>query len=278
LASLNRSGGPEAHQGRAKPLKTRSWGSRNGPVLVLLHGFMGTGGDWEAVARRAGTGRRIVAIDLPGHGDSLARPPGEYTLAGAASAVFETLDGLSVHSFCLAGYSMGGRVALQMMFSHPRRVAGLALVSAHTGLTDPDSRRGRLRADRAGATALERDFRKFLDDWFAQAFYRTISPEIRAGLTASRRQTGTPSELARALGGLSVGGQPDFSRALCAAAIPRLVMAGEGDAKYADLARSLASRDTGIRTRILPDAGHNLLIQAAPAVANELIRLLDGCT
>ncbi len=64
-------------------LSFSGWGPVDAPVLVLLHGFMGSGNDWATIAN-ALPEFRVLAPDLPGHGESTGLPVEAYTLDGAA--------------------------------------------------------------------------------------------------------------------------------------------------------------------------------------------------
>ncbi|MBV9536569.1 MAG: alpha/beta fold hydrolase, partial [Solirubrobacterales bacterium] len=76
------------------------------PTLVLLHGFTHTGRSWDAVVAALGQSYRPLAPDLRGHGSASEATPATLT------AVLSDLDVLADGRFTLAGYSMGGRVAL----------------------------------------------------------------------------------------------------------------------------------------------------------------------
>ncbi|PYM67277.1 MAG: acetoin dehydrogenase dihydrolipoyllysine-residue acetyltransferase subunit [Candidatus Rokuibacteriota bacterium] len=105
-----------------------------GPTVLLIHGFGGDLDNWlfniDALAE-AGT---VVALDLPGHGQSERRLPGT-TLADLAGFVTHFMDTLRVEQAHLVGHSMGGAIAAQMACEHPGRVESVALV-ASAGLGD----------------------------------------------------------------------------------------------------------------------------------------------
>lgn len=96
------------------------------PPLVLIHGAGGTHRHWGEEIR-ALPGRRVVALDLPGHGRSPGPAPG--SIGGHARSVLAALDGLGLASAALAGSSMGGAIAMTLALEAPARVAGLVLVS-----------------------------------------------------------------------------------------------------------------------------------------------------
>ncbi|MFJ4437716.1 alpha/beta fold hydrolase [Streptomyces sp. NPDC088923] len=105
------------------------WGG-DGPPVVLLHGLAGYAGEWEAVAvRLRARGRRVVAMDLRGHGGSV-RHPRDTSASAHADDVAALLGRLGAGPAVLVGQSLGGRVALRVADEHPALVRGLALVEA----------------------------------------------------------------------------------------------------------------------------------------------------
>src|SRR4051794_10434103 len=97
----------------------------DGPALVLLHAGVADRTMWaELLPVFAEAGHRVIAMDLPGHG--------EATGAGYSphDAVVETMDALDVERAVLVGNSFGGAVALIVAVTAAARVAGLVLVSA----------------------------------------------------------------------------------------------------------------------------------------------------
>src|SRR4051794_21012664 len=119
------------------------------PALVLLHGFTQTRQSWRRTVRALGAGRyRALVPDLPGHGQAAHRTP-------SFDAVTAYVRALGPERFPLAGYSMGGRIALHAALALQPRVERLVLVGASPGLADPAERAARRAADDALAGRLE---------------------------------------------------------------------------------------------------------------------------
>lgn len=108
----------------------RDQGRRDGPVLVMVHGFSASLHTWEPWVQRLGGDYRIITLDLPGHG--LTRTPEGFTLprSGFVDIVDQVTSRLGAERFVLIGNSMGGGVAWQYALAHPDRLAGLVLVDA----------------------------------------------------------------------------------------------------------------------------------------------------
>jgi pimeloyl-ACP methyl ester carboxylesterase len=102
--------------------------SGTGPALVLLHGIGSSRGTWDPVVSALGAHFTVIAVDLPGFGDSAPLPAHvEPTPAALAAATAGLLDELGVTSPHLAGNSLGGWVALELAATRP--VASLTLLS-----------------------------------------------------------------------------------------------------------------------------------------------------
>jgi pimeloyl-ACP methyl ester carboxylesterase len=101
-----------------------------GPPLVLLHGLCDSHYTWSKVAPMLARNRRVLMLDLPGHGLS-ERPDASYALEWHARIVDAWLEALGLDGFDLVGHSFGGGVALWMMLlEHRARVRSLSLVAA----------------------------------------------------------------------------------------------------------------------------------------------------
>jgi pimeloyl-ACP methyl ester carboxylesterase len=98
-----------------------------GEPLVLLHGGLGSGEMFAAVAPALAAGRRLVLVDLQGHGRTadVDRPFDPETMADDVAGLIEQLGGTAD----VLGYSLGGAVALRLAIQHPERVRNLVLVS-----------------------------------------------------------------------------------------------------------------------------------------------------
>jgi carboxylesterase len=112
----------------------------DGPAVLCLHGFTGTPYEVAPLARGlAGVGFSVSAPMLAGHGESaaaLANTCWQDWLA-SAEAAFDELRAASGHRpVAVAGFSMGGLLALRLAHLHPHNVAALVVMSAPLRLRD----------------------------------------------------------------------------------------------------------------------------------------------
>ena len=106
----------------------------NGEPLVLLHGFLGSGGTWATILGdldRLGRDYRLIIPDMRGHGGS-TNPAGEFTMQQSAQDVFALRDHLGIERFKAIGMSGGGMTLLHMATQQPDRAERLVLISATT--------------------------------------------------------------------------------------------------------------------------------------------------
>ncbi len=98
-----------------------------GPPVVLAHGLGASKASFLPTVGALAAHHRVIAIDLPGFGDS-AKPVGPaYDAPYFARAVVALLDALDLDRASIVGNSMGGRVALELGLSHAERVDRLVL-------------------------------------------------------------------------------------------------------------------------------------------------------
>jgi 2-succinyl-6-hydroxy-2,4-cyclohexadiene-1-carboxylate synthase len=253
-------------------------GDRLSPAVLFLHGFMGSSADWRGVMAALGDRTYCVAADLPGHGASLGLPPDTYTIEGATRAVINTLDGLEVVRPVVAGYSMGGRLALYLALRYPKRCAALFLESASPGLESAGERVARRAADESKVERLvSGDFEAFLRDWYAQPLFAPLArDEDLLRRTIETRQRNDTGELVRSLRGMGTGSQPSLWGDLEGLAVPALAVAGELDEKYAGISSRMAGINPRIEFSVVPGAGHTVHAEAPAAYISLLGRFVDG--
>ena len=108
----------------------RDQGRRDGPTIIMVHGFAASLHTWEPWVQRLGAHYRIITLDLPGFGLTSAPEGYSLTRSGFVDVVDGVTTKLGVTKFVLAGNSMGGGVAWNYALRHPDRLDGLVLVDA----------------------------------------------------------------------------------------------------------------------------------------------------
>jgi pimeloyl-ACP methyl ester carboxylesterase len=102
----------------------------DGKPLVLLHGaFMTIKDNWGQLIPELSKTRKVIAIEMQGHGHTPFADR-KLDVANLASDVVGVMDYLKVDSADVAGYSMGGSVAYQLIIQNPKRVTKLVIISS----------------------------------------------------------------------------------------------------------------------------------------------------
>lgn len=92
-------------------IKSRTTGS--GPKLLMVHGLGGSCRSWSPIVPLLAEHREVITIDLPGHGETAARPD-SGTFAGLADSLQEFIEQEGYGSVDIVGFSLGGRLVLEM--------------------------------------------------------------------------------------------------------------------------------------------------------------------
>jgi 2-succinyl-6-hydroxy-2,4-cyclohexadiene-1-carboxylate synthase len=230
-------------------------------TIVLLHGFTQTGRSWEPTIAALGERYRALAPDIRGHGSAASARPADF------SSVHGDVLSLTHGSFALAGYSMGGRIALSIAVAAPERISRLTLVGASPGIADPGDRRSRRTADEALADRIEEEgIEAFAESWSSLPLFAGQSPAVAEAAHAMRLAQ-SPAGLAAALRGLGTGVMEPLWDRLPQLAIPVTLVTGERDAKFQGIAKQMAAALPDAMLHVVPAAGHAVQLEAPEAVA-----------
>jgi len=103
-------------------------GSGDGVPVLFIHSFAGSGQHWANQLDHLRPGRRAIALDLRGHGQSEAKADDDISIDDLAADVGTVVESLDLPRVALVGHSIGGSAAIAYAAGHPDRVAGLLLV------------------------------------------------------------------------------------------------------------------------------------------------------
>lgn len=230
------------------------------PVLLLIPGMLNDASLWDGVIESLGP-----------LADVRVAAPVQATIPEMAQAAWALLAGLSPQqAVVLAGFSLGGYVAIEML-ARPAPGApglrGLALVSTSARPETPEGGAARART----IHAMQRDFGKAVDG-IAQWNSHEPSPERAARLT--RMMLGVGAEVAvRQL--RAIAGRADHRDALARLSMPVAVLCGRHDRTTPPaLSEEIAALVPHARCEIVEGASHMLPIEQPQAVAAALRNLL----
>ena len=217
--------------------------------ILALHGFTGCGADFEPLAHELGGKWHCPA--LPGHGP-------KPQLDCSPQATLECINQELTHHHLtitkqkiLLGYSMCARAALLHATDHPEAWDALILISGNPGIKDETDRANRRIADAELADSIERiGMQAFLEFWQETPLIRSqkkIPADLAISMQANRLKN-TSSGLAKSLCQFGQGSMANLWPKLDKLAMPLLLITGERDKKYTNIAQRMRT--------VLPQACH----------------------
>ncbi len=229
------------------------------PVIIFLHGFLGSLADWDLAVEHFQVDYQCLCVDLPGHGQTRLADPKHYSIPHTAQLLIELLDQLQIKKANLLGYSMGGRVALYLAVHYPSHFEKIILESASPGLEDVIERKKRQEQDEQLAQILEKkNLEQFLREWYHRPLFSNLLNQPGFEKMFQRRLKNDPIELAKSLRYMGVGNQESLWPQLPEIQLPVLLLAGEMDQKFCDIARRMQKMNSGFTVAIFEDCGHTI--------------------
>lgn len=231
-------------------------------TVVLLHGFTGSTKTWHEVVEQMPTTKRIILIDLIGHGHTASpKQLHFYTMKEQVELLEAFFNWKGLQSFSLVGYSMGGRVALAYAMKYPARIKKLVLESASPGLESLEDREARMESDQLLASRIEEaGVETFVDYWQDIPLFKSQKKLSEAQQKAIRQERLQQSAigLANSLRGMGTGRQKSYWRELSNFEKPVVLLSGELDKKFIKKAEQMAA--------LFPQCDHQTILGVGHAI------------
>ncbi|MFP2905084.1 alpha/beta fold hydrolase [Pyxidicoccus sp. 3LFB2] len=246
-------------------------GSKNGPVVVFLHGYTDSHNTWDLNLPIFPRNYHVYALDQRGHGDS-SRPECCYTQQDFAADVVAFLDAIGEEQAILVGHSMGSFIAQQVALDYPDRVQALVLVGSaptvagnevalflksivdtQVGTVDPD----------------------FVREFQTSTFVRPVPRRYIDTLVSESLKV--PARVWQAtLDGLLA---EDHSARLGEIDVPVLVVGGDQDGFFpVEQQQALVAALPNVTYVLYPDTGHAPHAELAHRFVNDVKRFLKSVT
>jgi 3-oxoadipate enol-lactonase len=210
---------------------------------------------------------RMIAVDLPGHGESGPRPGA--SVEEYAAAVAEFLIALDCGSVIVVGHSLGGSIAIALATRHPALVRGLVLIASCVKLPLVDSVGERLVAYLPGP------LRRLV--FFSMAKKVLFAPEAPADAIAVAMRDLRACRPETIMSDVRAARAMDLTEQAAALDVPALVMTGGRDRLTTPaLAERLSALIRGSRLRIVDGVGHMLPMEAPEWVNREIATFVES--
>ena len=226
---------------------------------TLVHGFLGSPADWAEVLTRLSPGIACDCVPLVELGCA--------SVDAAARALAARLERTPCD--VLVGYSMGGRIAIELAATRPELAPRLVLLGASLGLEDDTERARRAAEDDARAEEILRDgLDAFVERWYRLPIFAPFTRHASFSATRLRRAQGEAAFWARCVAACSPGRGTSRWSVIPALAPRTTFVAGALDERYAAYAARAKALAPALRVEIVAGAGHVLPLEAPEACAH----------
>lgn len=226
-------------------------------TVMLIPGMLNDPSLWDDVRALIDPGIRVEVLDVLPHED----------ITDMARAGWQQLAGLADDpALVIVGFSMGGYVAQEMLATAPRAVSGLMLCATSALPESPDSLTGRQTA----IAAMRADFPRVVEGILRRSF----AVPTEAHTTRMRRMMldiGAEQAVSQLQ---AIARRRDHRQTLIERGVPLSVLCGlEDRVTPPDLSRATAALVPGTPLQLLPQSGHMLPLEQAPALVQALMAL-----
>lgn len=228
------------------------------PYLIMLHGFMGSEKVFEHLLDDLFSFCNPITIDLAGHGETESpADPMLYSAERQVKQVHSIIQRLQFDNLFLYGYSMGGRLAFQLISSPPKLLSGAIIESSYCGIVTKTARTERKKLDEKRAQQIEQNFVKFIEDWMKLPLFQH-TPEKMKSVYKEVMKAQNPMTIAASLRGFGAGMMPPVCDKISEIDLPLTLIAGELDQKYVNRMSEIQKSNDRSDFHIIKDAGHRI--------------------
>ncbi len=236
-----------------------------GLPVVLVHGFAGGKSYWDEVIPGLAGNYRVVAFDLPGHGES-GMAKDRYPIEDMASAAKELLDKLGLEKVAMFGHSLGGYITLAFAELYPKYLNGFSLIHS---TASPDTEEAKAAREQNARKVQEEGPGEFIEGLSKKLFSpdnldvnsKEVDEVVKIGMQA------TVDGLVSALKAMKE--RPDRTYILKETELPVLLIAGEQD-QIVPPEKTFTVTKQGVDQHVIKGAGHMSMYEKP----DELVKLI----
>ena len=252
------------------PANVKVEGAGTGTPVILIHGFGAALDWWDAITPALVTERKVIRLDLIGHGGTEA-PSSGYTIERQAALVKGVLDKLGVERVTAIGHSMGGEVVTELAAANPQLIEKMVLIDTPPKTENaamPGSQSVPLWDELMWRFIGPEDFRKALAQRFAPGF------QVPDKFVADLEQLTYRAFTSAHGGGVDFEkAKPVYERLMALGKVPPLlIITGAQDPLVPPEKAKLYERVPGAMVATIDGAGHSPMVEK-PEKTLELIKV-----
>ena len=243
-----------------------------GETIVLIHGFTANKDNWTRFVRYIPKEYRVIAFDLPGHGDSDKPVDQTYTLDYMASNLDQAVNILRISKFHLAGNSMGGWISIFYTAQYPQKIISLCLLD-NAGIPSPQPSDLELAMSK-GHNPFIITSREEFDEFLKYVFYK--QPFMPWPITSVLADRAIAScDFYKKVGNDLLTKSTDISPLLAGLNVPVLVIWGDKDRIiHVSTTEVLKKSLPNSEIVIMKDCGHAPMLERPQETAQDYVSFL----
>ncbi|MBT2638004.1 alpha/beta hydrolase [Bacillus sp. ISL-39] len=222
-----------------------------GDPILLIHGFAGSKHYWDKIIPQVANEYRVIALDLPGHGES-GMSKNNYSIEDMAGTIKELLDQIGLDKVTMFGHSLGGYITLAFAEIYPQYLNGYSLVHS---TANPDSDDAKEAREANAKKIQEEGAEPFIEGLSRKLFSpeNTVENSTEIEETVKIGMNTIAEGLVSAL--IAMKNRPDRNHVLEDTELPVLLVAGEMD-QIIPAEKTFTVTKPNIEKQIIEGAGH----------------------
>ncbi|HAN00601.1 MAG TPA: alpha/beta hydrolase [Marinilabiliales bacterium] len=245
----------------------------SGFPILLLHGYLETKEVWGGFGCSLAANYRVIAPDIPGHGQS-STIDSTHSMELMATVMAVLLDHLSVTSCVVVGHSMGGYVALALAEKFPARISGLVLFHSPVYADTEEKKASRmLELEKINQGQMGELAIAHIPKTFANKNVESFQTEIQTFITTAK--THSPEGVSALIRGMM--DRPDRQKLVTGFTKPLLFLMGPSDNFISkEAAERMAALNRGAQLEWLENSGHMGFIEEPDESFRSLKLFIDS--
>ncbi|MDC0253488.1 2-succinyl-6-hydroxy-2,4-cyclohexadiene-1-carboxylate synthase [Bacteriovoracales bacterium] len=234
-------------------------GDPSKPLVLFLHGFMGSHYDWFEITQSLSKKYSCLLLDLPGHGVNPFEKISIQSFNDLSFSILGHIKKITTRPCFLLGYSLGGRIALDLLSKDPDQFEKVIVESCHPGLESDFLKKERIKSDEGLLSHIhsQNDFNNFLLKWYNLELFGDISKKENFHKLLTRREKNSLKEIKKSLQNFSLGRQDNLIPLFKKNQTPLLYISGERDKKYTQIGKDFIDKVPNSYHKSINDVSHN---------------------